>query len=152
MQAMTSSARPGRPGPEATAGGPGVAGMRVVLAEDDVLLREGLASLLARSGFEVAGRAGDGPQLVALARQARAERSFGTPSPSCLPITTSVHIGGYARMLSQRLLTERLTLRGATRGQPSGYSPGWAAGLARAYARSAALRLGEGHWPAGSGR
>jgi hypothetical protein len=92
MQAMTSSARPGRPGPEATAGGPGVAGMRVVLAEDDVLLREGLASLLARSGFEVAGRAGDGPQLVALARQARAERSFGTPSPSCLPITTSVHI------------------------------------------------------------
>jgi CheY-like chemotaxis protein len=70
MRAMTSSARPGRPGPEATADGPGVAGMRVVLAEDDVLLREGLASLRARSGFEVAGQAGDGPRLVALARQA----------------------------------------------------------------------------------
>jgi hypothetical protein len=28
---------------------------RVVLADDDVLLREGLASLLERSGFDVAG-------------------------------------------------------------------------------------------------
>jgi DNA-binding NarL/FixJ family response regulator len=43
-------------------------GMRVVLAEDDVLLREGLASLLERSGFEVTGRAGDAEQLLALVR------------------------------------------------------------------------------------
>jgi DNA-binding NarL/FixJ family response regulator len=43
-------------------------GLRVVLAEDDVLLREGLASLLERSGFEVVGQAGDGSQLLALAR------------------------------------------------------------------------------------
>jgi len=42
-------------------------GLRVVLAEDDVLLREGLASLLERSGYEVAGQAGDGTQLLALA-------------------------------------------------------------------------------------
>jgi DNA-binding NarL/FixJ family response regulator len=39
---------------------------RVILAEDDVLLREGLASLLERSGFEVAGQAGDARQLLAL--------------------------------------------------------------------------------------
>ena len=45
-------------------------GPRVVLAEDDVLLREGLASLLDRSGYEVVGQAGDGPQLLALAREA----------------------------------------------------------------------------------
>jgi len=44
-------------------------GMRVVLAEDDVLLREGLASLLERSGFEVIGQAGDGAQLLALVRE-----------------------------------------------------------------------------------
>lgn len=37
---------------------------RVVVADDDVLLREGLASLLERSGFEVVGRAGDGTELV----------------------------------------------------------------------------------------
>jgi YesN/AraC family two-component response regulator len=40
----------------------------VVLAEDDVLLREGLASLLDGSGFEVMGQAGDGAELLALVR------------------------------------------------------------------------------------
>ena len=37
--------------------------IRVALADDDVLLREGLASLLERSGFEVVGQAGTGPEL-----------------------------------------------------------------------------------------
>jgi DNA-binding NarL/FixJ family response regulator len=41
---------------------------RVVVADDDVLLREGLASLLERSGFDVVGQAGDGPQLLELVR------------------------------------------------------------------------------------
>jgi len=41
----------------------------VVLGEDDVLLREGLASLLERSGYDVVGQAGDGPRLLALARE-----------------------------------------------------------------------------------
>jgi DNA-binding NarL/FixJ family response regulator len=42
---------------------------RVVLADDDVLLREGLASLLERSGFEVVGLAGDGSALLPLVRE-----------------------------------------------------------------------------------
>jgi DNA-binding NarL/FixJ family response regulator len=42
--------------------------LRVVLAEDDILLREGLASLLERSGFEVAGQAADASQLLTLVR------------------------------------------------------------------------------------
>jgi serine/threonine-protein kinase PknK len=41
---------------------------RVILADDDVLLREGLASLLERSGYEVAGQAGDGEGLLELVR------------------------------------------------------------------------------------
>ena len=41
-------------------------GLRLVLAEDDVLLREGLASLLERSGFQIVGQAGDAVQLLAL--------------------------------------------------------------------------------------
>jgi DNA-binding NarL/FixJ family response regulator len=45
--------------------------LRVVLAEDDVLLREGMASLLERSGLQVLGQAGNGPQLLALARSAK---------------------------------------------------------------------------------
>jgi DNA-binding NarL/FixJ family response regulator len=44
-------------------------GLRVVLGEDDVLLREGLAGLLDRSGFDVAGQAADGPRLLALVRE-----------------------------------------------------------------------------------
>jgi DNA-binding NarL/FixJ family response regulator len=46
---------------------------RVVLADDDVLLREGLASLLDRSGFEVVGQAGDAVRLLSLVRSARPE-------------------------------------------------------------------------------
>src|SRR5919198_6347664 len=42
---------------------------RVVLADDDVLLREGLASLLERSGFEVVGQAGDAEELLELVRE-----------------------------------------------------------------------------------
>ena len=41
---------------------------RIVVAEDDVLLREGLASLLERSGFEVAGQTDNGQELVELVR------------------------------------------------------------------------------------
>ena len=44
---------------------------RIVLADDDILLREGLASLLDRSGFEVAGQAGDATELIELVRQER---------------------------------------------------------------------------------
>jgi DNA-binding NarL/FixJ family response regulator len=46
---------------------------RVVVAEDDVLLREGLASLLDRSGFAVVGQAGDGDQLLAVVRESTPE-------------------------------------------------------------------------------
>ncbi len=42
---------------------------RVALADDDVLLREGLASLLDRSGFEVVAQAGDAGQLVSAVRE-----------------------------------------------------------------------------------
>jgi DNA-binding NarL/FixJ family response regulator len=44
---------------------------RVVLAEDDVLLREGLAGLLERSGFEVVGQSGDASELTELVREHR---------------------------------------------------------------------------------
>jgi DNA-binding NarL/FixJ family response regulator len=42
---------------------------RVVLAEDDVLLREGIASLLDRSGFDVVGQSGTPRQLIELVRE-----------------------------------------------------------------------------------
>jgi DNA-binding NarL/FixJ family response regulator len=42
---------------------------RVILADDDVLLREGLAVLLTRHGFEVMGQAGDGTRLMELVQE-----------------------------------------------------------------------------------
>jgi serine/threonine-protein kinase PknK len=47
--------------------------LRVILAEDDVLLRAGLASLLDRSGFDVVGQTGDGAHLLALVRDTKPE-------------------------------------------------------------------------------
>jgi DNA-binding NarL/FixJ family response regulator len=44
------------------------AATRVVIADDDVLLREGLVSLLGRSGFEVVGQTGDSRDLLGLVR------------------------------------------------------------------------------------
>jgi DNA-binding NarL/FixJ family response regulator len=48
-------------------------GVRVALADDDVLLREGLASLLERSGFDVVGQCGDAACLIDLVRRERPE-------------------------------------------------------------------------------
>jgi DNA-binding NarL/FixJ family response regulator len=42
--------------------------LRVVVADDDVLLRAGVVSLLSRSGFEVIGEAGDSEELLDLVR------------------------------------------------------------------------------------
>jgi DNA-binding NarL/FixJ family response regulator len=47
--------------------------VRVALADDDVLLREGLATLLERAGFDVIGRCGDASELIALVREHRPE-------------------------------------------------------------------------------
>jgi DNA-binding NarL/FixJ family response regulator len=45
----------------------------MVLADDDVLLREGLASLLERSGLEIVGQAGEASELLALVRERQPE-------------------------------------------------------------------------------
>ena len=42
---------------------------RVIVADDDVLLREGLASLLAGAGYEIVGKAGDATTLDRLVRK-----------------------------------------------------------------------------------
>jgi DNA-binding NarL/FixJ family response regulator len=45
--------------------------LRVVIADDAVLLREGLTRLIAEAGFEVAGTAGDAPSLLRLVETLR---------------------------------------------------------------------------------
>ncbi len=58
MNTVSDLRTPGRP-------------VRVVLADDNVLLREGIAGLLERAGFEIAGQAGDADGLIALVRTER---------------------------------------------------------------------------------
>jgi DNA-binding NarL/FixJ family response regulator len=43
--------------------------MRVIVADDDVLIREGVAALLERAGLTVVGQAGDGAHLLQLVRR-----------------------------------------------------------------------------------
>lgn len=50
----------------ASGSGPATAPLRVVLADDAVLLREALASSLATAGFEVIGQASDAAELLGL--------------------------------------------------------------------------------------
>jgi DNA-binding NarL/FixJ family response regulator len=47
------------------------AGRSVVIADDDLLLREGIASLLKQAGYDVAGQAGDATELLDLVRELR---------------------------------------------------------------------------------
>ena len=47
--------------------------MRVVVADDEVLLRQGLVQLLAKAGFEVAGEARDAAELLRLVDARRPE-------------------------------------------------------------------------------
>jgi DNA-binding NarL/FixJ family response regulator len=54
-----------------TSGAAEPSGKRVIVADDDVLLREGLASLLERVGYQLVGQAGDGSELLRLVREHR---------------------------------------------------------------------------------
>jgi DNA-binding NarL/FixJ family response regulator len=47
--------------------------MRVVVADDEALLRQGLVQLLTKAGFEVAGEAGDAAELLRLVEARRPE-------------------------------------------------------------------------------
>src|SRR2546430_9681215 len=67
-----------RPAQRERRGWPIIRGMnprraRVAVADDDVLLREGLASLLESRGFEVVGQSGDATELIAHVRGHRPE-------------------------------------------------------------------------------
>jgi serine/threonine-protein kinase PknK len=52
---------------------PDTAGPRIVLADDDVLLREGIASLLERAGFQVVGQCDNAQTLIRLTRECEPE-------------------------------------------------------------------------------
>jgi DNA-binding NarL/FixJ family response regulator len=46
---------------------------RLILADDDVLLREGIASLLVNAGYDIVGQAGDAASLIDMVREQQPE-------------------------------------------------------------------------------
>lgn len=70
MVGMTPASSTSGSGAGPSGSGPAMAHPRIVLAEDDVLLREGLASLLERAGCAILGQAGDADQLLDMVRKA----------------------------------------------------------------------------------
>ena len=67
------SGKPGRPDTVSLAcvTQQGIPSRRVVIAEDEALIRMDLAEMLAEDGYDVVGQAGDGEKAVALARDLR---------------------------------------------------------------------------------
>jgi DNA-binding NarL/FixJ family response regulator len=47
--------------------------IRVVLADNHILVRDGIKSLLEREGFQIVGEAGDGQELVRIAEELQPE-------------------------------------------------------------------------------
>ncbi len=71
---------------------------RVVIAEDDVLFREGIARLLAEAGFEVVGQAGDAEEFL---RKALAHR----PDVAVVDIEMPPGLGADGLRAAQELRT-----------------------------------------------
>lgn len=69
--------------------------MRVILADDSVLLREGLARILKETGFDVVGQAAEGEELI---------RLVDLDPPRCAS-DTSKHPSVGVLVLSQHLQT-----------------------------------------------
>jgi len=57
--------------------------IRIVLADDHVLVRQSLKSLLEREGIQVAGEASDGQELVGLAASLHPEVPWWTSECRC---------------------------------------------------------------------
>ncbi len=68
---MTEQPLPGDLAPAPASAPPGEARVRIVVAEDEALIRLDLAEMLRESGYDVVGQASDGEQAVALTREHR---------------------------------------------------------------------------------
>jgi DNA-binding NarL/FixJ family response regulator len=69
--------------------------MRVAIAEDSVLLREGLARLLGDAGFEVVAQCGTADELLLKARSYPLDVAI--VDIACLPRTTTKAYGRHSR-------------------------------------------------------
>ena len=111
----------------ASAGPPGdasdaMAGLRVVIAEDEALIRLDLREMLKEEGFDVVGEAADGEQAVALANELHPDLVIcDIKMPKMDGIAAAAQIAGkriapvvMLTAFSQRDLIERARDAGAT--------------------------------------
>ena len=96
---------------------PGTARLRVVIAEDAVLLREGLSRVLADAGLDVAGTAGDAERLLQLVGSLRPDVVLADIRMPPTQTTEGLHAARQIRqrwpgtavvVLSQHVETEQL--------------------------------------------
>jgi len=96
---------------------PGAARLRVVIAEDAVLLREGLSRVLADAGLDVAGTAGDAERLLQLVGSLRPDVVLADIRMPPTQTTEGLHAARQIRqrwpgtavvVLSQHVETEQL--------------------------------------------
>ena len=100
---------------------PGPERPRVVIAEDEALIRLDLAEMLAEEGYDVVGQAGDGEQAVRLARELRPDLVvMDVKMPRVDGITAAQEIADeriapvvMLTAFSQRDLVERASAAGA---------------------------------------
>ena len=99
--------------------------VRVVIADDEMLLREGLARLLADAGFEVVGKAADGPELLRAVAADRPDvaivdiRMPPTHTDEGLVAAQEIRAAHPARRRARALALPRVALRdAAARGAP----------------------------------
>jgi len=94
--------------------------LRLVVAEDEALIRMDLAEMLVEAGYEVVGQAGDGEQAVALTRQLRPDLVLMDVKMPVLDGISAADIIGAESLapvvmltaFSQRELVERATEAG----------------------------------------
>ena len=67
--------------------------MRVVVADDALILREGLARLLAEAGFEIAGLAADADELLSLVETGGLPAVVTLMGKGCLPDSHPLNYG-----------------------------------------------------------
>ena len=93
--------------------------MRVILADDAVLLREGLARILTDCGFEVVGQAGDAPSLVDLVRREAPDVAVVDlrmpPGFASEGIDAAVEIRAFAPTVGLMLLSQHVEVHHAMR-------------------------------------
>ena len=82
-------------------------GCRVLLADDHTLFRQGIRALLVRDGFDVVGEAGDGTELLRLARELKPDIAL---VDLAMPLLNGIEAARELRAVSPETRTVLLTV------------------------------------------